>query len=441
MSADKESLTYKKIFIFWLPLAATWLMMAAEGPVLAAVIARLAEPKYNLAAHGVAFSFAVLIEAPIIMIMSASTALVKDCDSFIRLRNFTYALNGIITALMVILVIPPVFDVISLRLIGLPPEVARLTHMACFVFLPWPGAIGYRRFYQGILIRSNLTRRVAYGTMVRLSTMSVTASVCYFFLKLEGAVVGALSLTLAVSAEAVASKLMARHATRNLCENPGPTPQKEPLTYRYIAKFYYPLALTSMLALGVYPMVTFFMGQSRMALESLAVFPVVAALVFVFRSMGLSFQEVVIALLGEANENFQRLRNFALVLGTVVVGLLALIALTPLSSVWFQKVSGLSENLALFSIAPAKILILIPGLTVLISFQRGLLVTKKRTAHITIATGIEVTTIFCLLFLTIHIIGLVGAIAAATALVCGRIFSNLYLSFPCYRVITQRIRS
>jgi hypothetical protein len=52
-----EKVTYKKIFVFWMPLAATWLMMSVEGPFLAAVIARLAEPKYNLAAYGVAFSF------------------------------------------------------------------------------------------------------------------------------------------------------------------------------------------------------------------------------------------------------------------------------------------------------------------------------------------------------------------------------------------------
>ena len=32
---------------FWLPLAATWLMMAVEGPFLAALIARLPEPAYK----------------------------------------------------------------------------------------------------------------------------------------------------------------------------------------------------------------------------------------------------------------------------------------------------------------------------------------------------------------------------------------------------------
>ncbi|MHB8766672.1 MAG: hypothetical protein ACYDA8_20370, partial [Deferrisomatales bacterium] len=61
------------IFRFWLPLAATWLMMALEGPYLAAVIARLPEAEPNLAAFGVALAFALILEAPVIMIMGAAT--------------------------------------------------------------------------------------------------------------------------------------------------------------------------------------------------------------------------------------------------------------------------------------------------------------------------------------------------------------------------------
>ncbi len=76
---------------------------------LAAIIAHLAEPKYNLAAYGVAFSFALIIDAPIIMIMSAATALVKDRKSFLKLRNFTYFLNGLLTLSMIACIIPTIF--------------------------------------------------------------------------------------------------------------------------------------------------------------------------------------------------------------------------------------------------------------------------------------------------------------------------------------------
>ena len=93
-----------------MPLAATWLMMASEGPFLAAIIARLPEAKFNLAAYGVSFAFAILIEAPVIMIMSASTALVEDRSSFRRLRNFTYMLNAGATVTMLVIIVPAVSD-------------------------------------------------------------------------------------------------------------------------------------------------------------------------------------------------------------------------------------------------------------------------------------------------------------------------------------------
>ncbi|MEE8573644.1 MAG: hypothetical protein V3T20_10285, partial [Gemmatimonadota bacterium] len=147
-------LSNRYIVRFWAPLAATWLMMAAEGPFLAAVIARLPDPKYNLAAHGVAFAFAILIEAPVIMLMSASTALVEDAGSYRKLRNFANALNIGSTVMLLAVLIPTVFDFVMRTLIGLPPEVADLTYGALWLFLPWPAAIGMRRFVQGVLIRS-----------------------------------------------------------------------------------------------------------------------------------------------------------------------------------------------------------------------------------------------------------------------------------------------
>ncbi len=159
-----------------------------EGPFLAAVIARLAEPKFNLAAYGVAFSFALIIEAPIIMIMSASTALVESQESFIKLRNYTYFLNGSITFVMLIFLIPEIFYFITMDLIELPAQVARLTYQATIVLLPWPGAIGYRRFYQGILIRNNYTRWVAYGTIIRLASTTHLLSLSARFINSSGSI-------------------------------------------------------------------------------------------------------------------------------------------------------------------------------------------------------------------------------------------------------------
>ena len=439
MPAAQSILTVRKLIKFWLPLAATWLMMSIEGPILAALIARLAEPEFNLAAYGVAFSFALIIEAPVIMIISASTALVKNYDSFIKLRNFTFLLNAIITLLMLVLLIPQVFFFIAEDLINLPHKVAGLTHTATIILIPWPGAIGYRRFYQGILIRSDLTKRVALGSVIRIATMGSTAFILYFFADIPGVILGASSLSAAVILEAIVSRIMANDSVNKIKTSKNNLPDQ--LIYKNIFYFYYPLALTSLIGLGVQPLITFFVGQSRMALESLAVLPVVTSFVFIFRALGLSYQEVVIALMGESKAAFLSLKKFAIILGVLVTISLSFVAFTPLSEIWFGVVSGLPPNLTSFSRLPLMIMAIFPALTLLISFQRGILVNRNNTKPITLATILEFSVIVIFLFLFIKVFALAGAVAGTAALVIGRISSNIYLAFPTIKAVRNNMVS
>ncbi|UCF20714.1 MAG: hypothetical protein JSU87_04700 [Gemmatimonadota bacterium] len=426
----------RSIFIFWVPLAATWLMMALEGPFLAAVIARLADPKFNLAAYGVAFAFALLVEAPVIMIMSASTALVEDAGSYRKLRNYTYALNAGITALMLVVIVPPIFYFLAETLIGLPENVARLTHVALLFLIPWPAAIGYRRFFQGLLIRAGLTRLVAYGTVVRLSSMALTALALYVTVKPAGAYLGAIALSAGVCGEALAARLMAVGTVRRLLATTADIARTEkPLDYRGITVFYVPLALTSILGLAVQPMVTFFMGRAPHPVESLAVLPVVISLSFVFRAMGLSYQEVAIALMGKRFEHARELGRFALILGLASSLGLALIGFTPLARFWFETVSGLTRELAAFAVPPTRILAILPGLSVLLSYQRAILVQGRFTGPITTSTAIEVVGILVVLLALTQGWAMVGATAAAIGFIVGRLGGNIYLVRPCLHTI------
>src|SRR5689334_21249405 len=132
-------------------------MMAAEGPYIAAIVARMPEAARSLAAYGVAVSLAWLVESPIMMLLSAATTLVHGRASYLALRRFAFLLNGCVTLGMVILSLPPVFRFVGETAIGLPADISRLAHAATAVMILWPAAIGYRRFYQGILVRHHLT--------------------------------------------------------------------------------------------------------------------------------------------------------------------------------------------------------------------------------------------------------------------------------------------
>jgi len=393
----------------------------------------MGEPKYNLAAFGISFSFALIIEAPVIMLMSAATALVDNFHSFSKLKNFTYILNTVITLFMLLILIPTIFNLIAIDLIGLPKEVTEITYWALAALLPWPAAIGYRRFYQGILIRNNKTRLVTIGTLIRLISMSLTALVFYYEFTFPGAVVASLSLSVGVIVEAIASRVMSGKTIKKIRSKNS----ENGLSYKEIIEFYYPLALTSMLSLGIHPLVTFLLGQSRMSIESLAVLPVINALVFVFRSVGLSYHEVFITLLGENGDGYKSLRNFGLLAGICSVILLTILTTTPLAYIWFHNISGLSVELTEFSILPAIIVSIMPGLTFLISVQRAIQIYARNTSPLTIATIIEVVAIIVALFIGIKIFDLVGVLAAAIAYVFGRSIANIYFLKPNREVIKK----
>ncbi|MDX1494375.1 MAG: hypothetical protein R3253_09975 [Longimicrobiales bacterium] len=425
----------RSILFFWAPLAATWVMMASEGPFLAAIIARLPDPTFNLAAHGVTFALAILIEAPVIMLMSAATSVVKDRISFLKLRNFSRALCLGTTALLLIVLIPDVYDVLIDDLMGVPDQVADLTYGALWFMIPWPAAIGYRRFLQGVLIRSGKTGLVAYGTIIRLIAMVVAALVGFFVLQIPGAWVGALSLATGVTVEAIAARVMAAPTVRSILDGEldGPTPRD--ISYLEIARFYYPLALTSLIGLTVQPLLTFFMGRSVAPVESLAVFPVVHSLSFFFRSFGLAYQDTAIALMGERFEHFPELTRFGVALGTITTAGLALVAFTPLSDVYLMGISGLTRELADFALTPTRVIVLLPAMSVLLSMQRAIMVERRTTQHITIASATEVVTVA----ITFTIFGfgmdLVGATAAFTAFLMGRGAANLYLAWACRGIV------
>ena len=409
-------LTTKRIFWVWLPMAATWIMMSVEGLLVAAVVARLPDAAVNLAAYGVAFAFALILEAPIIMILSASTALCKDREAFRSLRRFGATLNLGLTLLMLGWALSPLYPLVAETVMSLDPAVAELSRQALLVLLPWPAAIGFRRFYQGLLIRHGHTRRVAYGTTIRISGMGVTAWLL-FDAPIPGALVGAASLSVAVIVEAIATRFMVADCVREVLATPR---EGDPLTLPKILHFYIPLLVSSVIALAIHPFVNLFLGHSRMELASLASYPVVASFSFVFRSMGLSFQEVAIAFMDGTRQRYRALLRFAFGLGAGAVALQGLVAFTPLAGIWFEGVSGLTPSLSALSVPAFQILVAMPFCSVLLAFYRAVLVWSTKTRGISWAGVIETAAVLLVLWALIGPAYMIGVYAASWATLAGR---------------------
>jgi hypothetical protein len=93
----------------------------------------------------------------------------------------------------------------------------------------------------------------------------------------------------------------------------------------------------------------------------------------------LSHQDVAIATLDKGSHQIRPVLRFAALLGILSTLLLAVVAWTPLSRVWFETVSGLRPDLAAYAIWPVRILTLMPALSVLLNLERAVLVHGRRT--------------------------------------------------------------
>jgi progressive ankylosis protein len=415
-------LRLSRVLAFWLPLAATWIMMAVEGPFLSGVVARMGTPVMNLAAFGLAFNLAWMAESPVIMLLSASIALAKDRPSYLALRRFVNLLNAGVTLFLVVIVLPPVFHVLTLGILGLPADVAALAHRATLLLLPWPAAIGTRRLFQGLLVRSNQTRKVAHGTVVRLGGMALTATLLALLTHLPGAIIGAMALTVGVVGEALAARIMAGPALRALADSPEPPP-----TQRELVNFYVPLALTSMLSMATSPLLILFMGRAADPVPCLAAWPVVSAFLFFFRSGGIAFQEVSVALRGpEASEV---VRRAATLLAVFFTALLAVIVATPLARIWYHGVVHLDTSLLPFVLLPSVVMLPFPAFEYLLSYQRSGWILARKTRIITEATALEVVSLGLIMMTLTLGLGWRGTLAAATSMTLARLGACTFLSF------------
>jgi hypothetical protein len=275
-------------------------------------------------------------------------------------------------------------------------------------------------------VRHRLTRRVAYGTVIRLTSMSLTAAGLSLTTSMHGASIGASALAAGVLMEAAASRWMARHVVAAIVAGPAQNGDA-PLGQREILRFYYPLALTSIISLMTGPLLTFFMGRSRMPIESLAALPVVQSLVFLFRSGGVAYQEVGIALSGRHHEHEREVGRASLILASAATAALAVMLFTPLEDLWLRQVSGLSPELAEFALTPARLLLLLPAMEYWLSFQRSRFILNGQTRVITAATVCEVAGIALVLYVCIAQLGMIGAVAGSIAQILGRLAANLFL--------------
>jgi hypothetical protein len=431
MTGAVGRLRSSEIWSAWWPLAASWLLMGLEQPAIAAVIARLPDPKVQLGAYGsVVFPLALLIEAPIIMLLAASTELSRDRTRYATVVRYTRVMGMVLTGLHLLVAATPLGPWLIGAALSVPESVAEAARPGLWLMVPWSWAIAARRTGQGLLIRQGKSRYVGMATGVRLVASSTVLGVGLVTEVASGVVIGTAALAAGVLSEAAFVRVFASRAAATMPERAdGPA-----LTLPEFVSFYVPLALTPVVTLIIQPIGTAAISRMPEVIGSLAVWPVIVGLSFVVQSVGLAFNEVVVALVARPGGK-AALWRFAWRLATTLTLLWLVFALSPLAAWWFGHVANLPSDL----VQPALLGLLFtapqPAMRVMQSWYQGLLVSAHRTRPITEA--VVVFGLGCGAVLTAGLLwqGSAGVYVAALGYSVGRVTQTVWLWWRCRRVL------
>jgi len=424
--------TQRQMLVLWVPLAASMLIMVLETSIVNVGLGRSADAELALAAYGVAYSIALLVEAPILMLIDASVARSIDRRASSVVRRFTILLGLLVTAIGFVVSATPMYGLIVERLMGIPADVAAWARPTLIVLAFWSAPIGWRRSYQGVLIRANRTAAITIATVVRLAVLSAVLFVGLELWPDQGAVVAGVAMDISVVVEAVLVTLAARRALRaGLLDTPEPKAQG-PLTLLALWRFYRPLLMTSLIRQGIRPVLSAGIAAAAMARASLAAWSVAWGLATLIAGPAWSLQQLTTAL-DKDELAFRRLAQFSLSLSLVLAGILTLIVVTPLYGAVMGGIYGLSLELQGLARPALGVMACLPLVMGAQSLFRGSLIRRGATTEVRSAIVLNACVLIVSLLAGVRWLSLTGVLLASTTTMLSNLAELAWLWLACRR--------
>lgn len=384
-------------------------MMGLEGPTANFALSKKPERTEEAAALLVMMSLAFWIESPIIDLLSTATAKVKGHQSYLALRKFVFLLIGVVTLFHFLVPATSLFQFLTLRVLGIEPDIAERAHRAFWFFIPWSGAIAWRRFRQGVLIRSGNTRPMMIGTIIRLAAAALSGMVLYRVTNLPGASLAACVIITAVLAEALYVHFASLGVVDSLCHEEELEP---PPSLKELARFHFPLTVTTVVNLMTMPTVAWTLSRLPDGITTKAAFQIAFGFSWILRSYTYGLTEAVL-ILSKDEDSRDFMAKFCRQTGLFSLLTSLVIILTGFDQLYFGR--GLSHKPEVVYAAHLFMLssLIFPLVTAAQSYYRGVLtrqgLTPTRVYAAVMAMAVLVVSLYSGSFLKVTPIVLVAA--------------------------------
>ena len=418
--------TLREMLSLWLPLAASVIMMVLEPSAINIGLGRTLDPELALAAYGVAFSLALLVEAPILMLLDASVARAVDREAFRLIRRFALLLGLAVTGIGLLISLTPLYSLIVERLMNIPPDVAARARPTLQILSFWPLPIGWRRAHQGVLIRANRTGMITVATGMRLLALAAGLFGGMLLFPDKGSVIAGLAMDLSVTVEAALITWATRPVLRAGAFRTDRMGGQAPRTMRDLWRFYRPLAVSTILRQATRPILNTGIAAAGMARASLAAWPVTWGFAILVAGPAWSLQQLTTAL-ADNDTAYRRVRAFSMSLSGFFTTVLAVVAFTPLYGLVMGGIYNLSVDLQELARPALQLMSLYPLLLGAQSVVRGMLILEGNTGVVRSAMTVNVLVLAAMVVAGAWTFSLNGVMVAAVAVMAGAVAELVWL--------------
>ena len=163
---EHETVTFRELWFFFIPVSTTGVMFALSRPILFAFVARTPDGIATIAALRVAFDFSMIFQQAANQFRHFFISFgFNDLPSK---RRFMVFVGAGITAMMLVFSLTPMHSLMWGSLMGLPPQLLSLSRDATLIMCLMPSIIIYRNYFHSQLMMARRTSGMAYGGIVRV---------------------------------------------------------------------------------------------------------------------------------------------------------------------------------------------------------------------------------------------------------------------------------
>ena len=371
-------------FRFFLPLMLMAELMMISQAIIAAFLARMADPEPILAAYSISFYFHATLGSPVWACQFVAVSYIRDRASIRRLLLFSLQVAGAIFAVQLVVGLTPAGNWLFRTLYGASPEVAAAAQRCLVIFsLTILFSVG-RSLAYGLFMVERKTIFVTLGTVVRLAGLALVLVTLTRFL--EGPEVGALALVGCIAIETAFGLFLMRPFFRRLATGDRPP------SYRELWKFSWPIMIMQVAESGVAFTVNLFLGRLARPELALAAFGLLDSLMRLILS---PLRNVIptVQTLVRFRRDVPVIVTFALVVGGGFAAVTLLFHIDPVRTLVLGGIMGLPPHMAEY-VAPALSFGFLLALAMAAaSVCRGLLIAARRTGAIAIGSAARLVTV------------------------------------------------